>query len=255
MGIVVTWLIFWAAVGGLVGYLIGNGKGRGGEGFWLGLLLGFIGWIIVGVMSPSAEVESVRMSALATAIQRGSAPEGPTRDCPHCAETIKRAARVCRFCGRDVEPLAPSDVVDDYDGVRKQYPNSYDTASSLLGLLSQPPQRPAAWLLELCKRIEAGSPSELAAARIPLDWDGPPPPRPSSSPTLLHAGRPDDAGNFPSVAADHPGSYDKARAMLAGLATAPEHPEAWLAELCRRIDAGSPPEAAAALIPLEWAKR
>lgn len=28
--------------------------------------------------------------------------ESDERTCPHCAETIKRAAKVCRFCGRDV---------------------------------------------------------------------------------------------------------------------------------------------------------
>lgn len=27
------------------------------------------------------------------------------RQCPHCAETIKSEAKVCRFCGHDVEPL------------------------------------------------------------------------------------------------------------------------------------------------------
>ncbi|HVG28134.1 MAG TPA: zinc ribbon domain-containing protein [Pyrinomonadaceae bacterium] len=27
---------------------------------------------------------------------------GGSKKCPHCAETIKVAARVCRFCGREV---------------------------------------------------------------------------------------------------------------------------------------------------------
>ena len=27
---------------------------------------------------------------------------GPTKECRHCAETIKAGAKVCRFCGRDV---------------------------------------------------------------------------------------------------------------------------------------------------------
>jgi len=26
--------------------------------------------------------------------------------CPYCGERIRREARVCRFCGRDVEPTA-----------------------------------------------------------------------------------------------------------------------------------------------------
>jgi hypothetical protein len=33
------------------------------------------------------------------------APEGPTRTCPYCAEKIRAAARVCRFCNREVMPL------------------------------------------------------------------------------------------------------------------------------------------------------
>jgi hypothetical protein len=34
-------------------------------------------------------------------------PAPPTeRACPWCAETIKAAAVVCRFCGRDVEPIS-----------------------------------------------------------------------------------------------------------------------------------------------------
>jgi hypothetical protein len=33
--------------------------------------------------------------------QGGATPED-LRPCPHCAEPIRRAAKVCRFCGRDV---------------------------------------------------------------------------------------------------------------------------------------------------------
>jgi hypothetical protein len=27
---------------------------------------------------------------------------GDTKICPHCAQTIKAEAKICRFCGRDV---------------------------------------------------------------------------------------------------------------------------------------------------------
>jgi Protein of unknown function (DUF2510) len=38
--------------------------------------------------------------------QRHGGPSNE-RACPWCAESIKTAARLCRFCGRDVEPLPP----------------------------------------------------------------------------------------------------------------------------------------------------
>jgi hypothetical protein len=31
-------------------------------------------------------------------------PSETTRSCPHCGESIKKAAIVCRYCGRDVVP-------------------------------------------------------------------------------------------------------------------------------------------------------
>ena len=27
---------------------------------------------------------------------------GPTRACPYCAETVKAAARICRYCGKEI---------------------------------------------------------------------------------------------------------------------------------------------------------
>jgi len=35
-------------------------------------------------------------------------PAREERECPFCAERILARAKLCRFCGREVEPLATS---------------------------------------------------------------------------------------------------------------------------------------------------
>ncbi|AEF84091.1 hypothetical protein TREPR_3645 [Treponema primitia ZAS-2] len=37
--------------------------------------------------------------------ETSSALNSDTRECPFCAETIKKAAKICRFCGKEVEPI------------------------------------------------------------------------------------------------------------------------------------------------------
>jgi len=66
---------------------------------------------IVEVTDPIAshgprKADARRIKDLIEAAQRDHLPaapvDGPTRHCPSCAETIKQAATVCRYCGREL---------------------------------------------------------------------------------------------------------------------------------------------------------
>jgi len=81
------YVILWI-VCGIGAAAIASSKGRSVFG-WLigGFLLGPIGLLIVGLMGKPAPDEST------------------LRKCPHCAEMILKEAKVCKHCGRDVEPI------------------------------------------------------------------------------------------------------------------------------------------------------
>ena len=82
---VVLWII-GALIATLIGYFIGERRGRAYDGSILGFCLGPLGWIIVLVM------------------------EDKRSKCPHCASPILAAsATVCARCARDLRP-APKPV-------------------------------------------------------------------------------------------------------------------------------------------------
>lgn len=68
-----------------------------------------------------------------------------TKECPYCAETIKRAAKVCRFCGRDLEAEQSPDLLDKaitrYTSKGWQIISQSDTAIHL--------KKPKAWSMLL----------------------------------------------------------------------------------------------------------
>ncbi len=92
-----------------IGTAVGSTKGRASEGFFLGLFLGGLGVLIVAVMNSTAQAQARREVEVAKAVQERSGAL-PLRQCPWCAERIQPAARLCRYCGRDVDSTAPLDT-------------------------------------------------------------------------------------------------------------------------------------------------
>jgi ATP:corrinoid adenosyltransferase len=86
MGVLIFWIIC-----GVIGGMIGSGKGKTGAGVALGLLLGPLGVIIALVMK--TDTQRVETQAIES---------GESRKCPFCSELIKVDAKVCRYCGRDL---------------------------------------------------------------------------------------------------------------------------------------------------------
>ena len=72
---------------------IARSKGRSFGPWWV---YGFFLWIValIHALALSAEGEALDAKALAAGNLK----------CPHCAEWIKREAKVCRHCIREVEP-------------------------------------------------------------------------------------------------------------------------------------------------------
>lgn len=88
-------LIFAYLSFAVVAGIIAGSRGRSGFGYFaLSLVVSPLIGIILAVALPNLRPSIEREAELAD-----------TRDCPHCAERIKKGASVCRFCGRDVSPL------------------------------------------------------------------------------------------------------------------------------------------------------
>jgi hypothetical protein len=80
-------LVFWLMMATLVAAIAAN-KGRNWFGFFV---YGFLLW-------PLALVHALVMRS------EISMPDPDLRPCPHCAEPIKRQAKVCKHCARDIIP-------------------------------------------------------------------------------------------------------------------------------------------------------
>jgi len=94
-------LVFWILCG-IAGSMILGRFNKAGTGCLLGGLLGPIGLLIAWTMRDDAKID-----------ERQPIPSASTgtgrveRECPYCAELILAKAKVCKHCGRDVDPVHP----------------------------------------------------------------------------------------------------------------------------------------------------
>lgn len=99
-------LLIWFLVWGFICGVVAGNRGRSATAwFFLGFFFSFIAFIIL-VSIPVIN----RRSGIVPTVDNDQ-----VKVCPYCAETIKAAAVVCRFCGRDVPPPAATDADPDYD--------------------------------------------------------------------------------------------------------------------------------------------
>ena len=79
--------LFWIVLGALIGVAAAQRKGFSVVG-------GIIGGMLLGPLA-------VLMFAVS-----GVGGKPTTRKCPHCAEWVQAAAKVCKHCHRDIPPEA-----------------------------------------------------------------------------------------------------------------------------------------------------
>lgn len=94
------WIVLWIMLSILVG-AYANSKGRSGIAY---TLLSLILSPVVGIflaIAADPDFETIEKRAISA---------GKYRKCPYCAELVKKEAKICKYCGKEVAKIIPFDI-------------------------------------------------------------------------------------------------------------------------------------------------
>jgi predicted amidophosphoribosyltransferase len=118
----------------IIGSVFGSNSGKKGIGFALGLFLGPIGWIIALYLKTDSEkLEEIKRKT------------ENLKNCPNCAELVKKEASVCKHCGNDLtatlkeEPIKFDEIlkVEKRENVKKLGDGDYPYCENCHGRISR----------------------------------------------------------------------------------------------------------------------